>query len=476
MVFWNRIAEAAYRRFPDRRLSFYAYSDYTLSPRRIKKSPPNLMMWMAPIRYCRVHAMNGEEVCPRRRALKGQIRDWTRVVRQFGFRTYNYNLAECLVPFSKVHVWRNDFPWLHRQGCRALNLESIHSINIMGPNMWLSLRLGWDVAADVDELMTTYWHGLFGERAGPVMKRYWDRMDRAWAESPSHAGSFFSIHPVYTPGLLAAMRRDMAEAEALLKGDARRTERWRIFESGLRNAEMYMKMYDAFIGGQYAEAGDVYQALEKHVEAQVAKGWANNYTLRYLKRFVSDPVLEGARRVKDGNEEVLTLPDVWRFRYDERDEGERDNFFGSREIGTWRDMRTYSKTIEEQGVEEKMTYIWYRNTFRVPRGYRGRTLGLWFAGVDKRLKVWINGRPAYGMQKDRRTNEVVKTDQLTAGHFRSVEFDVTGLVRSGAENRVAVRVDHRSLSELALGGIVKPVMLYAAAPGGAGLIGKAPRK
>ncbi len=464
MRFWNAIGNAAHEKYPGRRLHFYAYSDYTLPPKRVREAAPNLMMWIAPIRHSRVHAMSGTKQSWRREALKKAILDWSKVVQQYGYRTYNFNLAECLVPFSKVTIWKNDIPWLHANDCTGLNLETIHSIAIMAPTIWISTRLAWDVRADADALMTRFWNDLFGPRAGPVMKRYWDRLDAAWVNSPTGSGSFFSVPPVFTETLLRDCRADLEQAKKMLS-DKTRQERWALFEHGFRNAEMYMAMHRALNAGKYVQAARIYEDLEDHVEEQVQRKWANAYTLRYLRRFAARAPREAGDRASGGNEVVATLPDVWRFRRDEKNEGEAQGFFGPKEIGQWRDVRTFSATLDRQGIPDKMTYLWYRSAFTAPAAFRGRALWLWFGGVDKQLKVWINGVPVEATVMNRKTGKRERTVLAPGGHSRPVEFEITNAVTYGKPNRVAVWVDHTSLSELALGGIVKLVFVYAAAPG-----------
>jgi len=248
-----------------------------------------------------------------------------------------------------------------------------------------------------------------------------------------------------------------------LLDDETRQERWNIFEAGLRDAELYMEMLRAFNAGQFQQAADLHSQLEKHLEAMLQKGWVNIYTVQYLQRFVSRAIRQAAARSRDGNEVAARLPDVWRFRYDEDDVGEAQGFFGAQEIGEWRDVKTFSATLEEQDVPENLTLMWYRNTFTVPSQFKGRTVGLWFGGADRDVKVWINGQPMFAEIKDPATGEFQKS--LVAKSGPPVQFNVTGAVRFDEINALTVKVDHRSLTDLALGGIVKPVFVYAAAPG-----------
>ena len=109
-------------------------------------------------------------------------------------------------------------------------------------------------------------------------------------------------------------------------------------------------------------------------------------------------------------------------------------------------MRTYSATLDEQGVPEQLTGMWYQTTFKAPADLPTGPLHLWFAEVDGRpTKVWLNGNPVGEFTGARQPGEV----------------EVTGKVLGGKDNIVVIRTNHDKISELKLGGILRPVMLYA---------------
>jgi beta-galactosidase/beta-glucuronidase len=62
--------------------------------------------------------------------------------------------------------------------------------------------------------------------------------------------------------------------------------------------------------------------------------------------------------------------------------------------------------------------------------------------VDGDARVWINGREAGASEKKRLPFTV----------------DAEGALKPG-RNTIAVRVDHSSMTELFLGGIIRPVLL-----------------
>ena len=127
--------------------------------------------------------------------------------------------------------------------------------------------------------------------------------------------------------------------------------------------------------------------------------------------------------------------------YDEADEGVEKGFHRPGfDDSAWRDVSTYGSTLDLQGLPDRRTILWYRTTFTLPRKHD--KLSLFFTEVDGDATVYVNGKPVGSSEKKRVPFQV----------------DVSGAVTLG-ENVVAVRVDHSQITELFLGGIVRPVFL-----------------
>jgi beta-galactosidase len=72
---------------------------------------------------------------------------------------------------------------------------------------------------------------------------------------------------------------------------------------------------------------------------------------------------------------------------------------------------------------------WYRKHFSVGKELAGRKVFVEFDGVQKYSRIWLNGKPV-GEHK---------------GGYDSFCFDITGLVRSGEDNVLAVAVNNRQI-------------------------------
>ncbi|WDF56636.1 glycoside hydrolase family 2 protein [Mucilaginibacter sp. KACC 22063] len=70
---------------------------------------------------------------------------------------------------------------------------------------------------------------------------------------------------------------------------------------------------------------------------------------------------------------------------------------------------------------------WYRTTFTVPAGDKGKTFQLIFKGINYRAAVWVNGKQA------------ADSTQM-AGMFAEYSLDVTKQVKAGQTNALAVKI------------------------------------
>ncbi len=448
MDFFNAVGKEVLKASPKAILNFYAYADYSLPPKRVKKAVENLWVWPAPIRFCRLHSMSNP-LCKVRQRLRESIEGWQSVVSQLGWREYNYNLAELSVPFSKTSIWKDDIPYLHERGCIGLNIETLYLWHIYGPHSYLITRLAWDADADVDAIMDDFYTRFCGP-AAPYVKAYWERIDKAYREADIHVGSFYGLHVIWTPGLVETCQEDLDAAAKAADTDLVK-KRVEMFQMGLDNARYYLALRDATNRCDFVKAKEIYDRWIAHMDQIHASRihYISEYKHGYVPRFLGKTVEEGYARITGDSKMLVQLPDEWLFRYDPDNEGENKAWHAQAvDPSGWQKVKTYSATLAEQGIGEVLTWMWYRTEFQVPDVPAGRKLLLWFAEVDgKPTRVFLNG-------------ELIGE---TSNSRKPFEMEVTGKLRKG-RNVLAVKIDHRRISELVLGGIIKPVMVYSSPP------------
>ena len=205
--------------------------------------------------------------------------------------------------------------------------------------------------------------------------------------------------------------------------------------------------------------------MAKHTEPSwLLKRYAYD---QYYQRFIGRTVDGGAKVLRDGGQILVKLPDVWKFRKDERAVGAQEGWSKpDLNDADWQDFATVSKSWDDQGLGFYHGDGWYRVRFTMPAAdepAKGRAearttnqdVRLWFGGFDYNVDVYLNG-VSLGEKK---------------GFATPAEFDgIAPHLKLGGENVLAVRVSAGDLAELGTGGIMMPVLIYrSSAP-------KAPQK
>lgn len=441
--FLDEVGRRVAREDSSRLLSFYCYADYTQPPTLGRKLSPNLVAWIAPLRYCRYHRI-GSPNSPSRTQLMKVIDGWAAVAKHIAYRTYNFNLAECLVPVSKMSVWKHDIPYLKKKGCIGINLESLVNWEIYGPHIYQSIRLAYNPQADSDKMMDDYFMKFYGPQAGALMKEYWLSIDRAFAGMKCESGSFFALHLVYTPRFLDKLADLLKAASSAVRGEKIYSARVAMTAEGLKNADQYIRIREAMNKGDFANAKRIYDELYARNEVELSKGYGNHYTLNYLKRFIGRHVTAGAEATAAPNKVLQVLPDRMKLGYDYEDTGVERGYHKSEfDDSKWKDVATYSNTLNAQGLPDIKSIMWYRTSIKVPR--RDGRLSLFFTELDGlAVSVYVNGKEAVSLGKE--------------ASRKPFEVNITEVIRPG-ENDLAFRIDHRRITEVFLGGIVRPILL-----------------
>ena len=459
--FFDSIGQRVAKKHPDSVLSFYCYADYTQPPTVPRKLGPNMCAMIAPIRYCRLHPV-GYPGCTTREQQVSMTDGWAAVASRLGYYNYMYNLADGTLPMFKFSACQKEFPYLADKGLNYMTIEVLSNWHIYGPQIYLSLRLAYDPRADAAAIMDDYWPKFYGPKAAPHMKAYWMGIDAAQQQVKTHAGCFFGLGQIYTPEFLAKCETLLKQAADAAKGNAAYEQRIAMHTEGLRSARAYRVMSDAMNRGDFASAQREYDATVARLEPVIANGWANReYGTAYLKRFLSKTVSAGAALIAAPNRLLQVLPDKWRFSFDEDDSGNDKGFHRADfKDDAWPQVATFNTTLDAQGYD-KNTVFWYRTKVTVPEKHQ--KLALFFGEVDGKAEVYVNGTKIAVPEQNQNAKKPAApgTKEPREGMAKPrapFELDVTETMKPG-ENTVAVRVDHSQITELALGGILRPVLL-----------------
>jgi hypothetical protein len=477
MTLVNEAAKAIYAKNPKAKLGFYAYSDYTLPPTKpeLDKISPNIMVNIAPIRFSRYHPI-GHPNSESTQALRDIIEGWGKRATMLGYRTYNYNLAEVMTPYSKISTWAHDLPYLKERKCISYNFESFDCWELSAPHLYLSIRLAYDPTQDPWAIMADFLDKFYGPAAEP-MEKYWMAVDSTWINLHTEAGSIHALPEVYTPENIKKFEGYLAQAEQMAKPAPEFAYRVDLAKRGLQRAKYWRAWYDALIAGNADEAQKVYDQWTAAVNESFSKRNANDYEMTYLRRFIGGntanayaavhpkeavpgetkpgPLVKGkpgkpVQVFKDlpARKCIAVLPDEWKYNTQAalvKAGVKTDPFVPSFYDADWKTVKTYSNTLNGQGFPEYLGVMWYRTTFKAPADATGN-LWLHFTKADRKVTVYINGK------------QVGPPDSEA---FKGVTIDLgtDSGIKPGQDVQITVKVDHIPLPELYLGGIVMPIHL-----------------
>ena len=131
--------------------------------------------------------------------------------------------------------------------------------------------------------------------------------------------------------------------------------------------------------------------------------------------------------------ERKALDGLWRFRLDVDGVGRAERWFAeplrSADGNRAQDMAvpaSYNDLLGDPRSREHVGEAWYQRTVRVPRGWSGQRIVLYFESATHRATVWVDDQ------------EVVRHE----GGYTPFEADITALAHAGEPVRITVSVDN----------------------------------
>lgn len=451
ILYANRVLEELEDEFPNLYLGWYLYSVHADYPMRYQPHP-RFAINIADITYSRFHSLLDTR-SPTRNYYRGILEQWARLHEAQGnpmaFYGYNWNLAENMMPYSKMKIWGQDLPYYHAMGVIGHNNEQDKAWSILGPHNYLMARMGWDIDLDWREVLAHYCELAFGAGA-PHMERYYLNLIEA-QESPGYeAGGYGSIHLMFDRRFIRQSRRLFRRARRAARTDvhARNVD---YFSQPVTALEHYLDFRDAVNRFDFKRGKAAYDAMIEHWETYLEKNsnLVSRYGRRYIENWLFRPFVEQGLKYSTGEYRILhALPDALPTIMDPNTKGQFMGFYHPdvRHEG-WRTTKTWSTTWEAQGLGPyRQGAAWYRVAFDIPRRVPEEGIGLFLGAVEDEAHVWLNG---HYIGRGR-------------GFIRPFAFDLTEHARPGESNLLAIQVIRRNmLNEIWRGGLMYPSFVFA---------------
>ena len=472
LQFNNQVAAEVVRTHPGRLFPYLGeYGNMTGPPVRadgtvvLKAHPAVMNVVVMGKRFCQLHGVDDPD-CPKNAEYRRRLDAWNHVVRHTLF-------YEWLVPGYRLST---PLTWIIGPRLRYYrDLGGLgYSGEILGRSpdndltLYIAAKMLWDADQDDRALIDEFFRLYYQEAAEP-MEAYYRELNRVGRRPDYHYWHLpFSE---WTPEVFRKLlpHLDRARRQARQPIVKRRIERDRI---ALKAFRLFMLAIDAHNQWQRkvtpAQQRKVLQASGNAIDFLtriadqdiVADTWLRDSWLKPVREQVlsgeaSQPV--GARTIKGWSDEatfgdlwkqfeqIVQVPDVWRFRLDPDNRGETAKWFAAEASDdSWQDIRI-GEFWEMQGHPDYNGLAWYRLRLAIPEAARDRKLLLYFGAADESAHVWINGRKAG------------HHDIGDAGWDRRFTIDITKFARPGEDNLIAVRVG----DAMQMGGLWKSVKLVS---------------
>lgn len=459
--FCNQIAERVAKKYPDVKLGFLAYVQYTRPPVR-EKLHPSLVPQLAPICYCRAHTYT-DASCPSRASIRPMLEGWKTATKHLAMYEYNYHLAEISAPFPMIARTVIELPIQYANGVTMWTPENISNYEAVLPGSYVGIRMSWHSTANPRAIVDNLYPTFYGA-AGRPMRDYWEYVDNVWTQSKDHTGCGFGYLQRFTPEIVTAMRSKMDAALAACK-TAMEYRRVKLADDSLRQFELFMKMRRDFAAGRFAT---LESDSQQWMITNIAKGnefkdnltysltsWApQTLTNMYFKAFYYASYAD-ANRIARVCVPVTAPITPWRYAVDKEKTGDAQGWaqpaFAD---ATWKTTDPATESWYTLGLQDYYGTVWYRAGVKLPAVPAGKKLYVWVSATDGACQVFVNGQPIAFTDG----NGAVKPE--ADGYCQPFSFDATAMLKPGADNLIAIKTTRHFLNELGTGGLLGPVLIY----------------
>jgi len=499
----NDVLDQVGKEFPNLSFGYYVYSVHSGFPSRYMPNP-RIVPVFAPISYSRLHST--EDPHSKSRAYYRQIvKQWSALSKAQGNQLqvyeYNWNLADNMLPFTRLKMLGEDIPFYHRMNFVGLTLESTKAWAINGPHDYAAAQLAWNSSLDWRSLLKEYCLKTFGA-AAPMMERYYLRLSEVQSRAGQEAGSYYSAPLVFDDAYIATAQKDLdtALSQALNPDERLRTEAAAL---PLETLRYYLAWRRAMGGFEFGKANEALDAIIAGWQKQLDRNsqFVAREVPRYVKSFLRDSTVAALKYSTAPYEIIWKFPDALSTALDPSGDGKTGNiafsdmkdaehlprasaeeanrYSSSPYHVVWKfpdalptafdptiqgeKMGLAAPSINDQGWLKTLTSpggwgpqglgsyregaVWYRVRFELPKEDRKQPIGLFLGGFDDEARVWVNGK-AVGSSAIKRPRPSV--------------FNLTGAIREEGENVVAIQiVRHSKSNHRFAGGMFGPCFIFA---------------
>ncbi|CAN5460109.1 hypothetical protein BH09VER1_BH09VER1_25390 [soil metagenome] len=447
----NDVLEKIVTEYPNLSLSYYIYSAHEEFPARYTPNP-RIFPIFAPINYSRLHS-TVDTHSKTRAYYKTIVEQWAELSKKQGnplmVYEYNWNLADNLLPFTRLKSMAEDLQYYHSKGFIGVTVQAIKASAINGPHDYIFAKMSWDTSLDWKKVFHEYCERSFGAAAGDL-ERYYLRLADRQQVAGQEAGSYFAAPLIFDDEFMKASQQDIQAA--LDRKDLTTDEKGRVdaVVFGFESLRLYLAWNAAMNSFDFAKAKEQGDALQGTYDKMAAANpfFTGREAGIYIQRLLMNSTREALKYASAPYGILYKLPDELPTLFDPGNCGERMNIFG-KDINDsgWVKTRTYTSTWDAQGLGFlRDVSVWYRTRFKAPENLNGGGVGLLLSAFEDEALIWVNGK-------------FVGTSGIK--YPTPAVFDLTDAIEPGKENLLTIEIKRNSMAnETGLGGILRPGFVF----------------
>jgi hypothetical protein len=470
MTLYNKVAEILLKEAPESKahIGFLAYSNITLPPAKVKKAAKPLVAYLAPIDIDPIHGMDDPRSAPRRE-YKDMMYAWSKVMDgRVVIRDYDQGmLAWRDIPNPSHIAFRHDVKHYAKAGILGFNTESRGAMATIFLNLYFRGKLMWNPDTDVDAELKAFYPKFYGPAAEP-MEKYWSAIYKAWENTIVTEHEYFIVPAIYTPELVAILRKHLEAAEATMKplvSQAGRNEK--LYMERMKFTRLSFEVIHEYVAMTHAANAEVDYAKAvtagKRGLAAREQLTAMNGTFTTYKQIGERGYAWWPGEVQQYEELlpftnglwgtlVAKLPLEWSVARDAEDEGLKSGWHQGKGSPKWEKLRT-DLYAQAQGVvtEEGQSFtghLWYQTEVELTKQQIAGNVHLRFPGIFNECWLYVNGVELAHLP--------FKLLWWRNDYRFEWDADVTVMLRSG-KNTITVRMDNPHH----FGGMFRRPFLYA---------------
>ena len=285
--FLNAVAKGIQKKHAGKKVSTYAYQNYSTPPLKEKIDPHVVVVFTTSV-YCGAHGI-GDLHCASRQTMKKDLAGWTKAASEVYIYDYDPIPYNAELPWPLYGARSREMSEYLAMGVKGFSFESHNSWATLSPNFYISAKMMWNANLGGDNLLDDYCDKFFGNSA-IAMKNYYRTLESALAryDKPVLWNSAYYT-PIFDVQTIRTCRESLDKAKSSAQTNAVK-QRLQMVDLGFKYLETYLQLKRAtsdemtleFLSEKQKECDNIIDELYALNKDFILRDVAHDYLKRKL--------------------------------------------------------------------------------------------------------------------------------------------------------------------------------------------------